>query len=118
MAYYLVRATPKAELLDELHRKLGEQAFIGLRPFGQALTQGLTGARWEDVSASGVSTTAVWEEEDYCTPPLAMERAAVLDRYFDDIRVEHVQRDKGWQRIRDLVPLFPDLQWPVMETGH
>jgi hypothetical protein len=28
------------------------------------------------------------EEEDYCSPPLAQERAAVLDTYFDDITVE------------------------------
>jgi hypothetical protein len=106
MAYYLVRATPRTELLDELRRKLGEQVFVDLRPFGHALTQGLTGARWEDGEGSG---TAIWEEEDYCTPPLAMERAAVLDRYFDDIRVEHVARGEGWQRIRDLAPLFPNL---------
>lgn len=106
MAYYIVRATPKADLLDELRRKLSEQAFVDLRPFGQALTQGLTGARWSEAEGRG---QVVWEEEDYCTPPLAMERAAVLDRYFDDIRVEHVGRGEGWQRIRDLAPLFPEL---------
>jgi hypothetical protein len=27
-------------------------------------------------------------EEDYCSPPLAQQRAAVLDTYFDDITVE------------------------------
>jgi hypothetical protein len=27
----------------------------------------------------------MWIEEDYCSPPLAMERKVVLDRYFDDV---------------------------------
>jgi hypothetical protein len=31
---------------------------------------------------------AVWEEEDYCRTPLVQERAAVLDNYFHDLRVE------------------------------
>lgn len=101
MAYYLVRAKPKAEKIAELAQKLAAKAFIDLRPFGQSLTHGLNGARWEQ---PGV---AIWEEEDYCTPPLAMERAAVLDEYFDDITVERVQRSAGWERIAALPPLFP-----------
>jgi hypothetical protein len=60
----------------------------------------LNGARWE---SPGV---AVWEEEDYCSPPLAMERAAVLDRYFDEITVERVTQDEGWRRIEALPQVF------------
>jgi hypothetical protein len=101
MAYYLVRARPKLDKLGELEKLLIERAFEGLRPFGEALSAGLAGAR---VGADGV---AVWEEEDYCSPPLAMERAAVLDTYFEDIRVEAVREDEGWQRIADLPRLFP-----------
>jgi hypothetical protein len=71
-----------------------------MRPFGEALSQGLNGARWE---SPGI---VIWEEEDYCSPPLAMERAAVLDRYFDEITVERVQRDVGWQRIEHLPLVF------------
>jgi hypothetical protein len=100
MAYYLVRARPKNELIDELGEKLREQAFVRMRPFGEALSQGLNGARWE---SPGI---VIWEEEDYCSPPLAMERAAVLDRYFDEITVERVQRDVGWQRIEQLPLVF------------
>lgn len=51
----------------------------------------------------------VWEEEDYCSPPLAQERAAVLDEYFEDLRVTSVQKHEGWAQIRDLPPLFPEL---------
>ena len=29
----------------------------------------------------------LWIEEDYCNPPLAMERESVIDRYFEDITV-------------------------------
>jgi hypothetical protein len=100
MAYYLVRANLRSELHDELAGKLKEKAFLSLRPFGQSLTMGLEGAR---VQADG---RVVWEEEDYCTPPLAMERAAVLDRYFMDIQVETVHEDDGWERIAALPSLW------------
>jgi hypothetical protein len=103
MAYYLVRARPKRERMSDLEKLLAQHAFIDLRPFGQSLTAGLSGAR---VGADGL---ALWEEEDYCSPPLAMERAAVLDTYFDDIQVEAVKLGEGWKRIRGLPQLFPTL---------
>lgn len=108
MAYYLVRAKPRQERLRELEKLLMERAFEGLRPFGQALSAGLAGAR---VGAEGL---ALWEEEDYCSPPLAMERAAVLDSYFDDIRVEAVMPGEGWSRIQEMPRLFSTL--PVQST--
>ena len=108
MAYYLVRARPKLKRLGELEKLLIERAFEGLRPFGQALSVGLAGAR---VGAEGV---ALWEEEDYCSPPLAMERAAVLDSYFDDIQVEAVMPGEGWSRIQEMPRLFPTV--PVQST--
>ena len=75
MAYYLVRAKPKAERLRELSRQLQGKAFVGLRPFGKALTHSLENARSES------DGRVIWEEEDYCSPPLAEERAAVLSLY-------------------------------------
>jgi hypothetical protein len=101
MAYYLVRAKPKPERLAELHRQLDENALINLRPFGKALTHSLTEARTQS------DGTAVWEEEDYCSPPLAQERAAVLDSYFDEIKVEQVNAGEGWNRIERLPKLLP-----------
>ncbi len=103
MAYYLVRAKPKLNKLGELENLLMKKAFEGLRPFGQALSTGLCGARIEE------DGSALWEEEDYCSPPLAMERAAVLDTYFDDIQVEAVKLGDGWNRIHSLPRLFPGL---------
>ena len=99
MAYYLVRAKPKPDRLTELHQELERNAFADLRPFGKALTYSLNNAR---VQPDG---TAVWEEEDYCSPPLAQERAAVLDAYFEKIKVEQVNEGEGWKRIRALPKL-------------
>jgi hypothetical protein len=96
MANYIVRARPKADRLAELNQKLRENAFASLRPFGKALTHSLCGARMQP---DGV---AVWEEEDYCSPPLAQERAAVLDTYFDYISVEPVNAGEGWKRLEGL----------------
>jgi hypothetical protein len=102
MAYYLVRATLDEARRAELAEQLAHGAFVTLRPFGMALTQGLQDAR---IQPDG---RIVWEEEDYCSPPLAMERAAVLDRYFTDIEVEAVRRDEGWAAIEKLPRLWED----------
>ncbi len=100
MAYYLVRVKPKDDL-DTLRARLDSGEIGKMRPFGTALDYSLKNAR---VEASG---WIVWEEEDYCSPPLAMERAAVLDTYFTDLSVERVEEDQGWQRI-DALPLLWD----------
>jgi hypothetical protein len=102
MAFYLVTAVPKPGSMEELGERLGRDEFIALRPFGRALTHSLKNAR---LRRDGV---AIWEEEDYCTPPLAEERAAVLDDYFHDLRVEPVSQGAGWQKIEELPRLFPE----------
>ncbi len=102
MAHYLVRARIKPDLQPELAERLAADAFVDLQPFGRALTRGLRHARVEPAGA-------VWEEEDYCAPPLAEERTAVLDAYFEAITVEPVARGEGWQRIEALPRLFPEL---------
>ena len=103
MAFYLVSARPLGERLEELETKLNQRAFVELRPFGRSLTDSLESARRMP------DGTAIWEEEDYCRPPLAQEREAVLDRYFEEITVEPVERGQGWERIEQLPVLFPEL---------
>ena len=103
MAHYLVEAAAKEERLPELAEQLEKDEFVSMRPFGVSVTFSLRGARRRP--DGGV----VWEEEDYCSPPLAQERAAVLDEYFQYLRVTAVQRNEGWAQIRDLPPLFPEL---------
>ncbi len=101
VAFYLVRAKPRADLIAALHARLDKDEFKGMRPFGGSLTRALRDARWD----AGVAE-AVWEEEDYCSPPLAMERAAVLDQYFYDLRVERVSEGQGWKSLNDLPSLW------------
>jgi len=101
VAYYLVRARSKPSLLGELRARLDRDDLRPLRPFGEAITVGLNGARLDPESGE-----AIWEEEDYCSPPLAMERASVLDRYFEDLAVERLERGIGWSRITALPSLW------------
>jgi hypothetical protein len=103
MTHYLVSAVPRRELLDDLETRLARDEFAPLVPFGQALSTSLREARQRP------DGMALWEEEDYCRPPLAEERQAVLDRYFDILKVEPVERGAGWERINYLPRLFPDL---------
>jgi hypothetical protein len=73
-----------------------------LRPFGETLHYGLENSRFDSVTGY-----AMWVEEDYCSPPLAMERESVLDRYFDDITVERVSSEQlGWKSIDDKASLW------------
>ena len=103
MAHYLVTASPREDLLAELLKRLERDEFAGMRPFGRALSHALRRARRLP------NGKAMWEEEDYCRPPLAQEREAVLDRYFDELSVEPVVEGSGWALIEALPPIFPDL---------
>ena len=100
MAYYLVRAQPIDELLTELRQRLDSGEISVMRPFGRALQYSLDNARMQD------HRTAIWEEEDYCVPPLAQERAAILDTYFKELNVERVEHNKGWERIESLPKMW------------
>ncbi len=96
MAYYLVQARPIPDLLAELRERLDRGEIKVMRPFGQALQYSLENARLQE------NGEAIWEEEDYCSPPLAQERAAILDRYFMDLNTERVEKNTGWKRIDTL----------------
>lgn len=93
MAYYLVKAKFHEDLLAELRSRLDNGEIRQMRPFGSALQYSLENAR---VDQPG---WAIWEEEDYCSPPLAQERAAVLDTYFTGLHTERVEPGEGWVRI-------------------
>ncbi|WP_423746949.1 hypothetical protein V5735_22740 (plasmid) [Haladaptatus sp. SPP-AMP-3] len=57
---------------------------------------------------------AVWIEEDYCSPPLAMERE-VLDQYFTGLVIveEDVTETEGWERIEKYPLLWDELKGGV-----
>jgi hypothetical protein len=49
-----------------------------LRSFGEVLQHSL-----ENMKIDSKDGYVLWIEEDYCSPPLAMERESLLDRYFN-----------------------------------
>ena len=84
--------------MENLHEELSSGKISRMRPFGQALQYSLENARVDTQN----SDFALWIEEDYCSPPLAMERENVLDRYFNDITVERVEsEEEAWNRINN-----------------
>lgn len=101
MPFYLVHARLNDERADELRSRLQSGEIRSMRPFGPSLHHGLAEARI-DTKAGEV----IWEEEDYCRPPLAQEREAVLDYYFRSLHVEPVEEGEGWRRIADLPKLW------------
>jgi hypothetical protein len=96
MALYLVKAKPKRDF-SNLKDELESGNIAKLEPFGETLSYGLSNARID------VNGKMVWVEEDYCSPPLAMEREAVLDKYFIEIEVERIPNEQvGWDKISGL----------------
>ena len=100
MSFYLVQARPVESLQTELRQRLDSGEISVMRPFGRALQYGLDHAR---IQENGI---AIWEEEDYCVPPLAQERAAILDTYFTDLQVERVEQNQGWGQIESLPKMW------------
>ena len=103
MAYRFVRAHTIEERLPELRDRLDSGEIGEMDPFGESMTTALDAARFDPETDE-----AVWVEEDYCSPPLAMERAAVLDDYFEELTVveEDVDERDGWDRIQELPSLW------------
>ncbi|MCO8267144.1 hypothetical protein NKF06_11215 [Haloferax sp. AB510] len=106
MAKRFVQARPKRDRLSDLRTRLESGEIEALEPFGRAMAKALENARFDSTSGE-----AVWVEEDYCSPPLAMERVEVLDDYFTDITVveEDIDEAAGWRRIDDLPGLWEQL---------
>jgi hypothetical protein len=96
MAHYLVKGKLKEEKREDLLDSLADGAFAELQPFGESLTYSLENARKDDEGRW------VWEELDYCDPPLKQERKQVLDRYFSYLDIERVDEGEGWRRIESL----------------
>lgn len=104
MAHYLVTGKPKSERLGDLLANLREHAYVSIRPFGKSMTHSLENARLRE------DGYIIWEEEDDCSPPLAQERAAALDEFFEELEVAPVKEGAGWEEIEQLPRLFPDLK--------
>ncbi|MFO7925939.1 MAG: hypothetical protein ACQET5_06950 [Halobacteriota archaeon] len=107
MPYRFVRARPLSDRMAELRDQLDDGAIAAMEPFGETVTTSLNDARFDPDTGE-----AVWVEEDYCTPPLAMEREAVLDDYFEAITIvdPDVDETAGWKRIDRLPSLWDRLE--------
>jgi hypothetical protein len=101
MAFYLVRGELRLGLAEALRERLQKREFQTLRPFGSSLNNALLHAKREPETGA-----ILWEEECYCQVPLAQERAAVLDMYFESLQIERVEQGQGWERIRTLPPAW------------
>lgn len=101
MAHYLVKGELIENKAHELKSKVFSGEFRDLEPFGRAITYSLENAKYDSQSGK-----ALWEEEDYCTPPLAQEREAVLDIYFSNLQIVEVGNGEGWEEIDDLPSLW------------
>jgi hypothetical protein len=103
MALYMVKARPRKELLENLHNDLSSGKISKMRLFGHALQYSLENTRIDNENPD----YALWVEEDYCSPPLAMERESVLDQYFNDIEVLCVEsEEQGWNMIKEKPSLW------------
>src|SRR5574339_755360 len=101
MTLYMVRTKPKNDL-SVLRKELNSGEISRISPFGKTLQYGLDNAKFDPKDGY-----ALWIEKDYCTPPLAMERESVLDRYFEDIKVQLIASEKeGWDRIANIPGLW------------
>ncbi|MHC3438033.1 hypothetical protein ACYJ1Y_07960 [Natrialbaceae archaeon A-gly3] len=105
MAYRFVRARPRRDRMVDLRERLDSGEIEAMEPFGLAMTTAL-----EDARIDADTGNALWVEEDYCSPPLAMERD-VLAEYFESITVleEAVDEEEGWERLEDLPLLWDEL---------
>lgn len=87
--------------LSGLRKELESGKISKLQPFGETLSYGLKNARVTN------DRYVLWIEVDYCSPPLAMEKVSVLNKYFDDITVEPVRsEEEGWNRINQMPQLW------------
>ena len=78
-----------------------------MSPFGKSLTQAINGMRQDSIPGY-----VLWEDQRYCSPPLSMERTAVLDKYFAETQMEQLSEGEGWVRITALPALSENIQKP------
>ena len=81
---YRIQARFNQNKAKEFYTKLTNGTIEKQQPDGRAIVDGMNRAV---VDASGLIH---WSELCYCNPPLAHERATVLDHYFSDIETEPI----------------------------
>ncbi len=82
---YRVTARFRTDTAAELRRRLDDGSIAAQQPDGQELVDSLQRAVMTD------SGDVTWSEMCFCDPPLAHERATVLDQYFDAVTSEPIE---------------------------
>ena len=83
---YAVSARLNSRRTREFHGRLTDGSIAAQRPDGEEIVAAMGRAR---VAQDG---TVHWTETCYCPTPLKHERETVLDRYFNDIRTEVIDK--------------------------
>jgi len=81
---YRVTATFKPDTANELRQRLDDGSIAAQRPDGLEIVDSLHRAVVRNTGQ------VMWSEQCYCQPPLAHERATILDRYFDGVTTEAI----------------------------
>lgn len=81
---YHIRAKFREQTAAEFFARLTDGTIENQEPDGRELVASMNRAV---VAKNGIIE---WSEMCYCAPPLAHERATVLDAYFDEITVEPI----------------------------
>ncbi len=81
---YKIKARFKTETAADYYRKLTDGSIASQKPDGEELVAAMHRA------VVGSSGEVEWCERCFCDPPLAHERATVLDHHFDDITTEEI----------------------------
>ena len=112
MAFYLVSAVPRQELMEDLSARLQRDEFTPLRPFGPTLSRSLKAARQRRDGG------AVWEEEivrslGSCHVVLAIVGAHWVDAKSEDavrrellhqnLEVQNVKRKRSLGNLESLL---------------
>lgn len=82
---YRVRARLKPGTEAAFLRRLTDGSVERQKPDGEEIVESMQRAVITDAGE------VVWTETCYCSPPLAHERATVLDHYFDALSAEPVK---------------------------
>lgn len=81
---YKVQARFDKSKAREFYARLIDGTIQKQKPDGQSIVDGMNRAV---IDESGL---VLWSELCYCSPPLAHERATVLDHYFSEIETEEI----------------------------
>ena len=109
---YRVIARFKTDTAAELRRRLDDGSIAAQQPDGQEMVDSLHRAV---VSESG---DVRWSERCYCDPPLAHERATILDHYFDDIVTQPIADHHEYDGRPFMDYLGAMVETPTAQANH